>query len=96
MRSLVTLEGERNEKTNLLKFCSLIPSHTELYWEKEQRFIMSKASSNDSQMHISHLQLDDLSVLRVLDDGTVAGKLFFQRLDDAFFVKLLRDSLSQK
>ena len=57
---------------------------------------MSKASSNDSQMHISHLQLDDLSVLRVLDDGTVAGKLFFQRLDDAFFVKLLRDSLSQK
>ena len=57
---------------------------------------MSKASSDDSQMHISHLQLDDLSVLRVLDDGTVAGKLFFQRLDDAFFVKLLRDSLSQK
>ena len=57
---------------------------------------MSKASSDDSQIHISHLQLDDLSVLRVLDDGTVAGKLFFQRLDDAFFVKLLRDSLSQK
>jgi len=41
------------------------------------------------------LQLDDLSVLWVLNDGAVAGKLLFQRLDDSLFVKLLRDSLNR-
>ena len=39
------------------------------------------------------LELDDLAHLGVLDDGAVAGKVLFERLEDALLVKLGRQAL---
>merc|ERR1719204_1476742 len=61
-----------------------------------QSLFLTKSVLQQKRLHVGSLvtlELDDLAVLRMFDDSSVAGKLFFQRLHDSLLVKLLRDSL---